>query len=284
MSDISDVQEEISANIVRVWVGDQGTVENTGGTGGGPDFKIDYSDGRKAVGEVGWHEDPITRAMWGVTFKQAQHQRVPLLARSGTWSVHLAPGASIKGLYKSLPDLVADIVKAGIASQLDMHMYPSEDVLAATPNRDQWELRFPEIPLVNRARKLGIEWMRLYDSGTADEAIFFMPGGGGYLSDDPNVIVPWIDSVLTDPTYADMSAKLQPFNVQERHVFIWSGGLTPIEADDRLRRAVEALPENNPNVPAGITHVWALSQYGPSAALLWSGGQWTVVPMPSADE
>jgi hypothetical protein len=96
--------------------------------------------------------------------------------------------------------------------------------------------------------------------------------------------VPWIDSVLTDPTYADMSAKLQPFNVQERHVFIWSGGFTPIEADDRLRRAVEALPENNPNVPAGITHVWALSQYGPSAALLWSGGQWTVVPMPSADE
>jgi hypothetical protein len=284
VSAISDEQEAISANIVQEWVGDRGTVENSGGTGGGPDFKIHYSDGREAVGEVGWNEDPVTRKMWGATFKQAQHQRIPLHAGSGTWSVHLAAGANVKGLYKSLPDLVADIVKADIASQLDMHMYPDEEVLAATPNRDQWELRFPEIPLVNRARSLGIEWMRFYDSGIADEAVFFMPGGGGYLSDDPNVIVPWIDSVLHDPHYADMSAKLLPFKVQERHVFIWSGGLTPIDADDRLRRVVEGLPGQNLNVPAGITHVWALSQWGPSAALLWSYGQWAVVPMPAADQ
>jgi hypothetical protein len=78
--------EKLAASVVTSWVGEAGHVTDTS-SGGGPDFEISYTDGRTAVGEVGWHEDPEIRAMWGNTFRQERHQTVEVASGRGTWSL-----------------------------------------------------------------------------------------------------------------------------------------------------------------------------------------------------
>src|SRR6202034_2286724 len=75
----------------------------------GPDFHIDYGNGRSAVGEVGWHENPEIQQMWAETLKREEHQQIRLHPGTGVWSVHLLAGASIRTLYRDLPDLLAEM-------------------------------------------------------------------------------------------------------------------------------------------------------------------------------
>jgi hypothetical protein len=252
--------EKLAVSVVTSWVGETGVVTDTS-PGGGPDFEIAYSDGRTAVGEVGWHEDPEIRAMWGNTFKQERHQTVELDSGRGTWSVHLLRGASINRLHKELPSLIDILIDASCFT------------LEVT---DHW----PHGPVADRARGLGIEYVTRHDGGTSDCAIYFMPGDGGVVPTDPNVVAEWIESVLSDPSYADTTAKLLAVDSDERHVFLMSGSATPFGAGERLRRVSEGLPTRHLNVPSGITHVWALSQFGPAAVALWTDHGWTLVSVP----
>ena len=59
-----------------------------------------------------------------------------------------------------------------------------------------------------------------------------------------------------------------------------SGSATPFGAGERLRLVSEGIPTRSLNVPNGITHVWALSQYGPASVVLWTDDGWTLVPLP----
>ena len=63
--------EAKAIELLQTVVGESGRVVNTGeGTGGRPDFRIDYLDGRVGVGEATWHEDPEYRAMWNELVKR----------------------------------------------------------------------------------------------------------------------------------------------------------------------------------------------------------------------
>jgi len=59
----ADDVEQLAVDVVTTWAGSTGTVRHTG-KGSGPDFRIDYTNKRQGVGEVGWHEDPVIRKMW----------------------------------------------------------------------------------------------------------------------------------------------------------------------------------------------------------------------------
>jgi hypothetical protein len=62
--------ERLAVATVRAWVAHWGTVDDTSG-GHGPDFRIDYCDGRIGLGEVGWHVDPDVQEILG------QHLQAP---------------------------------------------------------------------------------------------------------------------------------------------------------------------------------------------------------------
>lgn len=252
--------EKLAVEVVKRWVGALGTVRDTS-SGGGPDFDIDYIDGRRAVGEVGWHEDPRVREMWGNTFKQERHQTVELEEGTGTWALHLVLGANIKQLHRDLPGFVAELSQAG-CFQLEIY--------------DGW----PRSNMADTARRLGIEYITRHDEA-GSSAIYFMPGSGGTVPTDPNVIADWIEAVLRDPAYADTTDKLLPLEADERHVFLMSGSATPFGADERLRRvSSEAIPTRPLVVPPGITHVWAVSQFGGADVLLWTCSGWTSMSVP----
>lgn len=255
--------EVFACRVVGVWLADRGTAEDTS-RGSGPDFEIHYGDGRKAVGEVGWHEDPALREMWANTFRRDRHQVVDLPEGSGTWTVHLVLGAHIGRLYNQLPAFIVELDAIGCET-LDIY--------------ESW----PHGPTADTARSLGIEHMSRFDGNGPDQAMFFMPGKGGVVPTDPNVIADWIEDMLADPGYWDTTEKLLALEADERHVFIMAGGLTPFGAEERLRRLDQAMPSRPLTVPEGITHVWAMGQYGGTLAAMWNADGWLSVTLPDPE-
>lgn len=252
--------ERFAVRVVRAWLGDRGVVEDTS-AGHEPDFQLSYADGRKGWGEVGWHEDPELRAMWSLTFRQEHHQQIDLPAGSGLWAVSLVKGASIKGLYKELPGLIAGLVRQGQTRLEIVGNWPRSD-------------------LSDTARRLGIEYIDK-SGDSSDVAMFFMPGSGGTVPTDPNVIADWVSTVLADKDFADTTRKLVDREADERHVFLMSGSRTDFGVDERLRRLSEGVPSRPPSVPDGISHVWVVSQFGAAPAGLWIRGRgWFLIPLP----
>jgi hypothetical protein len=204
--------------------------------------------------------------MWSRTFREERHQTVELASGRGTWSLLLVRGANIGRLHRELPTFIDSLIESSCFK------------LEVTSH-------WPRGADADHARALGIEYITRHEEGEAGSAIYFMPGSGGAVPTDPNVVADWIESVLGSDAYADTTEKLLRIDADERHVFLMSGTATPFGAGERLRRISEALPTRALVAPNGITHVWALSQFGPAEAVLWSGHRWILVPVPldSAD-
>jgi hypothetical protein len=187
---------------------------------------------------------------------------VDLNAGAGIWVVGLVAGANINRLYRYLPAFV-DQLRAANVTRLEV-----------TPT-------WPHDAHGSTSRELGIAYINLADPSGGAEAVFFMPHAGGVVPTDGNVIADWIDAVLSDPDYADTTAKLLALKGDERHVFLMTGSRTPFGADERLRRLEEALPDRALSVPDGISHVWAVAQFGGTHAALWNTpDHWCAVLLP----
>ena len=256
--------ESFAVSVVSAWVGERGVVEDTS-EGAGPDFHICYSDGRSGWGEVGWHEDEQMRAMWSNTFKHDRHQQIDLPPGVGQWVVELVKGANIKRLYKELPAFLSTLTEES------MHYLSIEG---------SWPRGEP----ADTARRLGVDYANLIAQGP-DVAVFFMPGTGGTVPTDPDIVADWVTDVLADPDYADTTGKLVVLEADERHVFLMSGSRTSFGTGERLRRLAEGLPARAPTVPTGITHVWVISQFGDGPGGLWARDEsWSWVALPKLEE
>jgi hypothetical protein len=67
--------EQTAIRIVRRHVSQSGTVVDMS-AGHDPDYRINYFDGRVAIGEIGWHEDPRWRALWEATLRRGEPPRL----------------------------------------------------------------------------------------------------------------------------------------------------------------------------------------------------------------
>jgi hypothetical protein len=257
--------EAFAITTLRYWMDDLGTVEDTS-HGHGPDFTLAYADGRRGTGEVGWHEDPMIQEMWARTFQAPCHQQVDLAAGLGQWSVALVRGAHIGRLYAELPGFVDMLVAQGCLRL---------EVQGGWPRGD----------LADAARHLGIEHIDQVTSAEPSVAIFFMPGSGGAITDDPDVITDWVEEVLDDPHYRDTTEKLLRIEADERHVFLMSGTLTSFDVDQNLQRVAARTPSRPPAVSPGITHVWVVSRFGEPNVGLWTNEQgWSCVAIPPTSQ
>lgn len=256
--------EAFAATVVRSWVGNRGTVDDTS-AGHGPDFRIRYYDGRSAFGEVAWYEDRQMREMWSNTFKHERHQQIQLQGGTGHWVVELVKGANIKRLYAELPSFLS-----GLASQ-------------GTRNLSV-EGPWPRGKAADTARQLGIHYASLIDE-TPDIAVFFMPPAGGTVPNNPDVVAEWVTEVLAESDYQDTTRKLLVLHADERHVFLVAGSRADFGVDERLRRLAVAVPKLAPVVPAGITHVWVVSQFGDGPVGLWTAAEgWSTVDLPLGND
>jgi hypothetical protein len=258
--------EQYAISVVRTWVGSAGSVRDMSATAD-PDLAIDYADGRRGIGEVGWHEDPVVQKMWKRIFQEPEHQVIRLPAGYGRWGMGLQRDALINRILPEVPTLIADLNNAGIT-----RLEPEY----ANPNND----------LARRAQGLGVQYLaRTAEDGDDMEGarvIYFPSYTGGVIPTDTNEIVDWIDALLADPAYADATAKLlHTRGVDERHIFIMSGSATPFGVDQLLQRTIEQVPTRPPNTHPEITHLWLASRWGrndsPDAVCLWTEGMWRAV-------
>ncbi len=192
----ADFIEELAVATVTTWLGDQGHLIDTS-SGNGPDFRIDYGDGRVAWGEVSWHEDAAVREMWEITDRSERPQQIELRSGSGQWSVKLLRAARMKGLPQALQMVVDDMLASGRVRM------------------ETWAGRSgPE--LVQRARRSGIEYLAQVTADEQSVAVFFMPSPpGAGIPEDPNAIASWAEEVLADPRYLDVTAKLLRLDADE---------------------------------------------------------------------
>lgn len=87
-------REQVALDVVRRWVGDRGRVIDDSGRPE-PDFRIQYTAGASAIGEVGWAADPLQQE-WAHVLKQEKQQQIDLPSGHGSWGSGLTLGVRIK--------------------------------------------------------------------------------------------------------------------------------------------------------------------------------------------
>lgn len=99
------------------------------------------------------------------------------------------------------------------------------------------------------------------------------------------MISDWVEEVLDDPNYSDTTEKILRVEAEERHVFLMSGTLTPLDVDQNLQRIAVTTPTRPPRAPPGITHVWVVSRFGePKVGLCAIGQGWSCVSIPPTSQ
>lgn len=238
--------EMVAIELLQAAVGDRGHVVNTGeGTSGGPDFRIDYVDGRVGVGEVTWHDDPAYRGMWNELLRREHLLELP--ADIGQWSVHLQTGARVRQAYRRTPGLLERFA----ASQSDV---PTIGMTL----QPTW----PIGPLADEARDIGIESFYRYSMASPALALMQPVSTGGVLSDEPNIIVDWLEGVVRDRRYTDLTEKLRHIDADELHIFVVTGSAARYDVDHLFRALDQALPTRDPDLPPWLTHAWVMSMWG----------------------
>ena len=140
---------------------------------------------------------------------------------------------------------------------------------------------WPPGPLADRARELKIDHIRRGVVDGSDVAWYSLGPTGGWEPDDGNLVVDWLDALVVDPAYLDLTNKLQIQLADELHIFVVTGSATPHDADSALRQIDRIAPTRDPDLPGWITHAWVVSQWASGrSAGLWTRGQgWSIVPI-----
>lgn len=261
--------EVFAVNVLSRWVGERGRVEHTGaGTGGGPDFRIEYVDGSVAVGEVGWDVDQRLAEMWSLLLTQPEHHVIRLQPGSGLWSLSLRPGAPIKRLLREVPALVEGLLESGVTRLNPDSGWGSSDLIAV-------------------AKSLGIGRVELTTTNEPEDggrAYYFFGSSGSFVPDDPDLIVDWLDDYLVNPRYADTCGKLLPIDADERHIFVVAGSAAPPEASMFMLDLRSRAPGRAPRLPQGITHAWVGAEWGRGDVALWTlPDSWRIVAAPDGE-
>lgn len=253
--------EVFAVRTVQGWVGGRGAVTDTGGAHG-PDFRIEYHEGRLGLGEVGWHQDRNIQKMWEIIFDQKEHQVVRLPAGYGFWSVGFARIPRMKSIASDLPRLIKKMIGSG-ARRLDVVSY------------------FPRGEVPEEARNIGLEYV-VWHADTPDAVVYFPPNPlSATALGDPEAVPRWIEAVLAEPAHEDTSGKLKSIKADEKHIFLMTGAGDDFSVLDGIQRVVRAPPSRAPAVPSWITHVWGVAQFGGDHAVLWSRETgWEAVPVP----
>jgi hypothetical protein len=254
--------ERYVISLVRLTVGGRGVVVDCS-DGPDPDFRIEYDDERTAIGEITWHEDPGTRQMWVELHKREPVQRITLEDGLGQWGVSVHTSARLDRLFPAVPDLISRLV---MANRLEVQIQPT----------------WPTDELAKEIRRLGIEDIGRYSDREPSLAIISPRTEAERISDHPNLITDWLERLVFDQAYVDLTGKLRDHDADERHIVVVTGSATPLAVDEHLRALDRRLPTRSPSVPGWITHAWVLSSRtsGKMAGVWTRSHGWSAMPLP----
>jgi hypothetical protein len=96
------------------------------------------------------------------------------------------------------------------------------DIHAGMTIQPDW----PIGPLADDAREIGIESFHRFSMESPALAVMQPLSTGGALPDDPGIIVDWIEGVVAESRYLDLTEKLRDVDADERQIFVVTGSAT----------------------------------------------------------
>lgn len=178
---------------------------------------------------------------------------------SGTWIVHLEPHCRFKLVRQELPPL-----------------------LEAMERRNEWRAGSEpwEWPHTKAFPQLRVN--RVERAGTRDVGAIFpliaqgddFTGGTVPRCADP--LLDWLEPWVASPEQQHNIDKLVASGSPERHLYVIFPGFTPapFEVTACLLWDVE-VPTRSPDLPPGLTHLWAMSGWDRGNVLAWGPGGWS---------
>lgn len=175
----------------------------------------------------------------------------------GGWIVSVDPEARARVLKKDLPALLASLESAGVT-----HVR----VRSSSPLRS----------FERAASRLGI--VAAFQGPTAFPGSIYPSVEQdhnkrvGVVADTSDALADWLGPWIRDPVRADNLKKLRRSTCQERHLFIVFPGFAdaPFSVSSILMRADSPLPTRAPELPDGLTHIWAASTWDSGCGMRWS--------------
>lgn len=101
---------------------------------------------------------------------------------------------------------------------------------------------------------------------------------GGFVASNGDDLARWTGEFLRAERCRDVRDKLRRSGCEERHAFLILPGfaLADFGVTDLLMRDGAPLPEVAPDLPAEVTHVWAMSTWATGGGMRWSSdGGWS---------
>ena len=227
--------EAVARAVVQSWVAEAGRVSD-----GGKDlvdFRIQYSDGRWADGEVKVDFDEAKQKQWSALMDLPTDQLVELPPGTGAWMAVIKPAAVVRSVVRALPPLIAEM-----------------------KHRDQIviDLRwgFGESPLTESLTGLGIEMLESVEGASGDQCVLFTQARAGLVPTDANLTIDWVHGCFLDSRFANSWHRLATSHADERHAFLWIGDGVNEDLARRIQFHPESPPEIVPTLPPWLTHLW----------------------------
>jgi len=257
--------ENRAIELVRQWVGPAGDVRAAGEVNG-PDFWIEYKDGRRGALEVKSVLAPVIGDVHRTFSNPHRHEEIPLPEGSGLWSLRLASGVETEPSAEEITSFIFDLISAEIR---ELYL----------------ENKSPRTTFEARAMDLGLRHIYLLDPAKRDSAMVAHVSSNEGMLSNPDLINLWIDGYFnTDFSHRDASS-LAHVEADERHLFLVASPKIRFGYGHFSIELPTELPTSHPNVPEHISHLWV---HGPtestegaerSAALYERSRGWSSVPL-----
>ncbi len=251
-------EEILAARCIAAELGVKVAVHDDGSADSMHDLNIAYTDRAAGAVEVTTAADPDCIALGRFVFGGERWIEAGL---AGGWGVSLKPTAKWKTIRAKLPDVLAAMEARGIRE--------------ARP--DIW---WEPAPYDEVLRGLGITHLFQSESTSFPGSIYLTIDQGiertaGVVPTDGAPLLRWLSKWIARPDKADNLRKLAASGADERHLFLILPGFAdaPFEVTDLLMRDGAPLPDDAPELPPAVTHIWTVSTWTTGAGMRWAPGE-----------
>jgi len=242
-------QEQCAAGAVARAVGATWQPHDVGRRQGVVDVTLTYPNGRTVALEVTSQAEQGTQERDAVLAREKYQWPNPGV---WTWSIRLAPAASIAELRRRYARIITVCEQAGATHpwQLPWQTQWHDPDL-------RWLIDHPEVTMLGMPGQPG--------SAGPGPVWVHADGAAGFVDEQLVDLPAAVDELLRVPVIARHVRKLLAHGADEHHLFVFVGvGGLPASQYLPLLREVQVLPPTVPSLPAGLSHLWLTTGYGPS--------------------
>ena len=234
----------MAVGLVQAWIGPQGVAKHISGSD--EDFRIDYEDGRTAIGEIKRSADARVEEVRTLLGKMSPPHSLPLGPALGTWVASITTRTPLTTLGQELSDVAERLLQEGVAN---VEIY------------DSW----PHGAIYDRLRTLGIRRFWRPESQGFDEVVLFPEPTGGVVPLTCEPLCEWINQYLAQAadrrSLSNSLRRLEHSAVDERHLFLWAEEALPSEVLLYMSFHPDAPPTDRPTLPEYLTHLWLATRF-----------------------